>query len=118
MEKLALRERQEKRDKAVQQLSKAMNESISLSGEALRQLMEVTNDPREQVKARAQHVIEEARLQYDVALQQLRRFDDDERNERLEEIARSSMRATWAAAIAAGASVLAALLSALAPLLK
>ncbi len=51
MEKLAPRERQEKRDKAAQQLSKAMNESIALVAEGLRQLMEATDDPREQVQS-------------------------------------------------------------------
>ena len=68
-----------------------------------------TEELHEQVKTRARYIIEEGRLNYDQAVQEMRRLNDEERNDRLEGIARSSMRATWFALVVAGVSLLVSL---------
>src|SRR4051812_7171629 len=105
MDKLAHRAQGEqgRRDK----LAKAMQESLAQIAEGFRQLMEASEseDARDQVRTRARHIIEEARLNYDQAVQEIRRLQEDERNERLEAVARSSMYSMWAMVVVAVASV-------------
>jgi hypothetical protein len=74
--------------------------------EAFHQLLEVTeSDPGEQIKVRAQ----EARFNYEHALHELRRMEDEKRNDRLEEIASSNRGGTWVAVLVALASLVASL---------
>jgi hypothetical protein len=63
----------------LENLGKAAHEALASVTVGFRQLMEASahEDPREQVKTRARYIIEEARSNYETALQEMRRIDDE-----------------------------------------
>jgi len=95
-------------EKRAEKLAREMEVSLKKGQEAFHQLEEVTeqlDDQQEQIKVRAQYTIEEARLNWECALDELRRMEDEKRNDRFEAIAASSTRGTWFAAFVALASL-------------
>jgi hypothetical protein len=103
MSKLARRQEQQQR---ADKFAKALEDSLRQIATGLEQLLVASENegPIEKAKMRARHTIEEARLNYDKAFEEIRRLQDEERNDRLEAIARSNKYATWATALVAVAA--------------
>jgi CHASE3 domain sensor protein len=110
MDKLARKQQEQER---IVRLANAMHEAGAHIAKGFQQLMEASGDEslHERVRMRARHIIEEGRLNYDQAVQELRRLEDEKRNDRLEAIAKSSAIATWVAVLVACASLLVSLVA-------
>jgi hypothetical protein len=92
MDKLARKQQEQER---IVRLANAMHEAGARIAQGFQQLMEASGaeSRHEQVRMRARHIIEEGRLNYDQAVQELRRLEDEKRNDRLEPIFWGRVRA-------------------------
>jgi hypothetical protein len=101
-------------EKRADKLTRAMEESFKNGQAAFHQLEEAAeqlDDPLEQIRVRAQYTIEEARFNWESALGELRKMEDEKRNDRIQAIAASSTRATWIAVLVALASLVVSLVA-------